>query len=54
MDATQLALFPYSAVTGTGKPVPWPTVAPESEPETSAVDSDQLAFDDTEPEAEAA
>lgn len=44
----QLALFPDTAVTGSGKPAPWPTAAPEPEPETPAVDTDQLAFDDTE------
>jgi hypothetical protein len=48
MDATQLALFPDTAVTGSGQPAPWPAAAPESEPETPAVDPDQLAFDDTE------
>lgn len=53
MDATQLALFPDSAVTGSGRRAPWPTAAPEPEPE-AAVDPNQLAFDDTDPEAEAA
>jgi len=47
MDATQLALFPDTAVTGSGQPQPWPVAAPEPEPETPAADPDQLAFDDT-------
>lgn len=47
----QLALFPDTAVTGSGKPAPWPTATPEPEPETPIVDTDQLAFDDTEAEA---
>jgi hypothetical protein len=51
MDATQLALFPDTAVTGSGQPKPWPTAAPEPEAETPVVDPDQLAFDDTEAEA---
>ena len=46
MDATQLALFPDTAVTGSGQPKPWPVVETEPEPETPAVDPDQLAFDD--------
>jgi len=42
----QLALFPDTAVTGSGKPAPWPTATPDPEPETSAVDTDQLTFDE--------
>jgi hypothetical protein len=48
MDATQLALFPDTAVTGSGQPAPWPAATPE--PETLAVDPDQLAFGDTDDE----
>lgn len=51
MDTTQLALFPDSAVTGSGQLKPWPVAATEPEPEQSAGDPDQLAFDDTEAEA---
>lgn len=48
MDATQLALFPDTAVTGSGQPVPWPVAKAEPEPEQPAADPDQLALDDTE------
>ena len=48
MDATQLALFPDTAVTGSGQPKPWPTTQSEPEAETPTVDPDQLAFDDIE------
>ncbi|MET9909765.1 hypothetical protein ABZZ74_23670 [Streptomyces sp. NPDC006476] len=51
MDATQLALFPDTAVTGSGQPAPWPAAAPDVESETPAADPDQLAFGDTEAEA---
>lgn len=40
----QLALFPDTAVTGSGQPKPWP-VAAEPEPETPAADPNQLAFE---------
>lgn len=36
MDAKQLALFPDTAVTGSGQPAPWPSVAPEPEPAAAA------------------
>lgn len=49
----QLALFPDSAVTGSGQPAPWPVAAPEPAPETPDVDPDQLAFDETDEEAAA-
>lgn len=51
MDIEQLALFGDDAVTGTGRPHPWP-VAAAPEPETPAAGTDQIAFD--EPGAEAA
>lgn len=41
----QLALFPDTAVTGSGQPKPWP-VEPEPVPETPVENLDQLAFDD--------
>lgn len=46
----QLALFPDTAVTGTGKPAPWPVAADEPEPETAPVNPNQipLAFGEEE------
>jgi len=43
MDATQLALFPDTAVTGSGQPQPWPIAAAEPE-DTAPADTGQLAF----------
>lgn len=46
MDTTQLALFPDTAVVGSGQPKPWPVAETEPELEAPAVDPDQLAFGD--------
>lgn len=51
MQQEQLALFGDDQVVGTGKPHPWPTAAVDAEPETSAQDPDQLAFEDEAGEA---
>jgi hypothetical protein len=41
----QLALFPDTAVTGSGQPRPWPAVEPQPEPDITAdVDTGQIAF----------
>ncbi|WP_020135115.1 hypothetical protein [Streptomyces sp. 351MFTsu5.1] len=53
MDANQLALFPDTAVTGSGQPKPWPAVETMPEPKTPAVDPNQFAFDDEDGEAAA-
>lgn len=47
----QLALFPDSAVTGSGRPAPWPVAEPEPETVPDAVDPDQITFDEAEGEA---
>jgi hypothetical protein len=49
MDATQLALFPDDALTGTGKPRPWPVA--KAEPEAASetpIDPNQIAFGEEE------
>lgn len=51
MQQEQLTLFGDDQVVGTGQPHPWPTVAADVEPETAAVDPDQLAFGDEAGEA---
>ncbi|HEY6116118.1 MAG TPA: hypothetical protein VI172_09190 [Candidatus Dormibacteraeota bacterium] len=43
MDATQLALFPDAAVTGSGLPKPWPVAEAEN--------ADQVTFDEASPVA---
>lgn len=40
----QLTLFDDDAVTGTGRPHPWPAAAPEAQPEEPDENPDQLAF----------
>lgn len=45
MDIEQLTLFGDDAVTGTGRPHPWPVAAVEPEPETPAENPNQLAVD---------
>lgn len=40
----QDALFPLDAITGTGRPFPWPIAEPQPEPETAPADPNQLAF----------
>lgn len=42
----QLALFPDTAVTGSGQPRPWPVTPPEPEVETPAGNPDQLTFEE--------
>ncbi len=47
-DMTQLELFPESAVTGTGRPNPWPLPEIRVTAEAEAPAVDQLAFGDDE------
>ncbi|HEY3480974.1 MAG TPA: hypothetical protein VGL02_18930 [Streptomyces sp.] len=47
----QLALFPDSAVTGSGQPAPWPVAAAETETVPDGVDPNQITFDEAEEEA---
>ena len=47
----QLALFPDSAVTGSGRPAPWPAADAEPDVEPAPVDPDQITFDEAEEEA---
>ncbi|MEE6264961.1 hypothetical protein ACJ6WD_09495 [Streptomyces sp. VTCC 41912] len=45
---TQLQLFPDSAVTGSGKPRPWPLVVADDETPATAPQTEQLPFDSDE------
>lgn len=45
----QLALFPDTAVVGTGQPRPWPAPEIKTESGTPAVNPDQLAFGEEDP-----